>query len=263
MPRGPHGPDTCTPDLLRAVRKAADDLGCLITIHMAQSLAELDIIKERHGVSPARYLQQVGLLGPDVLVAHGVCASGEDLDLLQRTDTTLVNCPQTFARGGIAAPFTRFAERGVRTVLGTDGYCNDFLGEMRAAGLVSKLYAGRSDAATARDLVEAATVKGARALGRDDIGRLAPGCQADLVVVDLGRPHFQPVADPVKNAVWNGCGSDIVLSMVAGEILVEQGCYARGNEAEIIIAGAKAIEKVWEMARRNGQLAPARFAQSF
>lgn len=263
MALGPHGPDTCAPDLLRAVRRAADELHCLVTIHMAQSTAELEIIRERHGLSPAGYLESVGLLGPDVLVAHGICASDEDLDLLRRTGTTLVNCPQTFARGGLFAPFARFAERGVRTVLGTDGYCNDFLGEMRAAGLVSKLHAGRSDAATAHDLVEAATLTASQALGRGDLGRLAPGCQADLLVVDLDQPHFQPVADPVKALVWNGRGSDIALSMVAGEVLVNGGRYTRGDEAAIVAEGAQAIEKAWAWARERGLLAPERFASSF
>lgn len=263
MALGPHGPDTCSPDLLREVRRAADQLGCLVTIHMAQSQAELSTIRQRYGLSPAEYLQNAGLLGPDVLIGHGICASDEDLDLLRRTETTLVNCPQTFGRGGIVAAFSHFAERGVRTVLGTDGYRNDFISEMQAAGLVSKLHTGRSAVATARDLVNAVTLEAAQALHRDDLGRIAPGAAADLLAVDLAQAHLQPVADPIKTFIWNGRSSDIALSMVAGEILLENGRYTRGDEANIVAAGAMAIEKVWEITRRSGALSPDRFARSF
>ena len=103
----------------------------------------------------------------------------------------------------------------------------------------------------------------ARALHRDDLGRIAPGAAADLLAVDLGQAHLQPVADPIKTFAWNGRSSDIALSMVAGEILVENGRYTRGDEVEIVAAGAAAIEKVWDITRRNGALSTDRFARSF
>ena len=243
---GPHGPDSCTPDLLRAVRDTANELSCHINIHMAQSKVELQLLRDRHGKSPAEYLDSTGLLGPDVLVAHCLHASDGDLDLLKSRDVTAVNCPRTFARGGVTAAYQRFVDRGLRTIVATDGYCMDMIGELRAASLISKLGSGRSGAATAWQVLGAATLDAASALGRDDLGRIAPGARADLLVVDMAKPHLQPVHDPIKNFVWNGNAADISAVMVDGGILVEDGRLRIADETEIIGAGAAAVYKLWQ-----------------
>ena len=242
---GPHGADTCDPDLLREVRRTADRLGCLITIHLSQSSPERQIVERRYGTTPAGYLERVGLLGPDLLAAHCIYASEDDLALLQRTDTTVINCPRTFARGGVVAPFHRFAERGLRTVLGTDGYCMDFVGEMRAAGFVSKLDADRSGATSAWELIHAATRAGASALRRDDLGCLAPGAKADLIIVDMAKPHLQPVSDPIRTFVWNAGRADVWGVMVDGRMLVEDCRFLLADERKIIRQGAEAVHNLW------------------
>ncbi len=251
---GPHAPDSCGPDLLREVRKVADEVGCLITIHLSQSKAELDVVRRRYGRTSEEYLDHVGLLGPDLLVAHCVESSDAGLDLLHRTDTTVVNCPLTYGREGQFAPFGKFHARGIRTVLGTDGYCMDFVGEMRQAGFVSKLYAGASAAVTARELIHAATLGGADALARTDLGRIAPGARADLVVIDMAKPHLQPVSDPLKTFLWNARGADVSVVMVDGQLLVENGRYLLADEADILHRGARAVDRLWGMAEATGLL---------
>ena len=89
---------------------------------------------------PAEYLEHCGLLGPNLIAAHCIYCSDEELEILRRTDTTVVSCPRTFSRVGLSAAYARFAGQGIRTVLGTDGYNMDFITEMRAAGLASKLH---------------------------------------------------------------------------------------------------------------------------
>lgn len=153
----PHGVDTCDPELLRAVRAAADELGAFITIHLAQSEQEQKQILARYGKTPVALLNDLGVLGPDLLAAHCLYANDHDLDLLRETDSVIVNCPMTFARGGLTAPFSRFAGKGIRTVLGTDGYIMDMPNEIRMAGLISKLDQVQSDVATAWELITAAT----------------------------------------------------------------------------------------------------------
>ena len=233
-------------------RKAADELGCPITIHLSQTRAEMELIQRRHGKTPEEYLEHVGLLGPDLLVAHCVESSDAGLDLLKRTNTTVVSCPLTYARQGQFAPFGRFRRRGLRTVLGTDGYRMDLVGEMRQAGFVSKLHAGDSAGATASELVHAVTVAGAEALGRSDLGRIAPGARADLVVIDMARPHLQPVSDPLRTLVWNASGADVSAVMVDGRLLVENGRYLLGDEGEIVRRGARAAGRLWDMAEAAG-----------
>lgn len=251
---GPHGVDSCDPELLAATRRAASELGCLVNIHLGQSRSELDLVRERYGRSPAECLEYAGLLGPDVLAAHCIYLTDAELALLRRTDTTIVNCPQTFARGGVTAPFHRFAGHGIRTVVGTDGYTMDMVGELRAAGLISKIDAQQSALATAADLIHAATLGGAEALRRTDLGRIAPGARADLLAIDMMKPHLQPVSDPIKTFLWNARGGDVSAVVVDGEVLVDRGVYQKGDEAAIIAAGAQAIGKVWDHARATGVL---------
>jgi cytosine/adenosine deaminase-related metal-dependent hydrolase len=257
---GPHGPDSCAPELLREVRKAADTLACPINTHMAQSQAEIELLDRRHGKSPAEYFEDAGLLGPDLLVAHCIYASDADLGRLKSHGATVVNCPRTFARGGVWAPFERFAGLGLRTLVATDGYCMDMVTELGAAGMISKLHSGRSDAATAWDLVRAVTLDAAAAIGREDLGRIAPGARADLLVVDLAKAHLQPVSDPIRTLVWNGSGADISALMVDGRLLVEGGRFMLADEGEIMAEGVAAVNRLWRTAEAQAIIARARGA---
>ncbi|MCC7276224.1 MAG: amidohydrolase family protein [Alphaproteobacteria bacterium] len=242
---GPHAPDTCGPDLLRAVRRLADETGCLVTTHLAQTKSEVEHTRRLYGRTPAEYLQWVGLLGPDLSVAHSIFSTDADLDLLKATGTTVINCPRTFARTGTWAPFARFAERGLKTVIGTDGYNMDLVSELGAAGQIAKLHAGESGVATARQLVDAVTLGAAAALKRDDLGRVAPGARADLTAIDLSKPRFQPQSDPLRSMVWRGSAADVSATMVDGRLLVEGGRYLPADENAIATEGAAAFEKIW------------------
>jgi cytosine/adenosine deaminase-related metal-dependent hydrolase len=248
----PHGTDSCGPELLREIRKTAEEYKSLITIHLSQTKAETKLIRERYGKTPEEYLQDAGLLGPDLLAAHCVETEDPGVDILKRTDTTIVSCPLTYARGGGFAPFGRFKGMGIRTAIGTDGYCMDMVSELREAGYVSKLFGRDSMAATAQDLLHAATLGGAEALRRDDLGRIAPGACADLIVIDMARPHLQPVSDPVRTLIWNARGSDVTAVMVDGRVIVENGRYKLGRETDIVDRGSKAVYKLWKMAEAEG-----------
>ena len=249
---GPHGLDSCGPDLLKQVRKTADELGVLINVHVCQTKTEVELLESRYGQTPTQYMESVGLLGPDVLAAHCLHASDEDLTVLSDSDTTIVNCPMTFARGGVTAAFERFHSTGARTVIGTDGYYMDIVAELRAAGLISKLSTHDSGVGSAEQLFKAVTIDAAAALGRNDIGRLIPGAKADLVAISLAKPHFQPVSDPLKTYLWNARGAEVELMLVDGEILIEHGQFTRQDESGIIERGTAAIHKVWQAAREAG-----------
>ena len=253
---GPHGSDTCGPEMLRAIRAAADERGCKITIHLSQTQAEEDLAQERYGMSATRYLDSIGLLGPDLVAAHCLFVSESDLALMSERGVTVVNCPLTFARGGVFAPFHRFKDAGLRTVIGTDGYCMDIVGEMRSAGFMSKLHAASPRKTSAWELVDAVTTQAAGFLGRGDLGRIEAGAAADLVVIDLNKPHFQPVSDPIKTFLWNASRADVHTVMVDGRILVGEGRYLLGDEAAIIRDGATAIERVWDEVKAAGTVKP-------
>lgn len=244
----PHATDTCEPDLLRAAAARARELGVPITTHLAQSKAEVATIKARHGGrTPAEYLDWLGLLAPDLLAAHCIDCSDADLDLMAERGTAVLNCPRVFARAGTAATFGRFAAHGVRTLVGTDGYNMDLLGELNAAATVSKLMSGRAEAASAPELIGAVTHEAAAAIARPDLGTIRPGAKADLTVIDLSGPLTQPLHDPRRALVWLANRADLDIVMVDGRLLVEGGRATGVDEAAVTRAGAAAVQKIWDL----------------
>jgi len=251
---GPHAPDTCVPELLRAVRETANAHDALITIHLSQTPEEVAAIETRYGKNPVQYLQSVGLLGPDLIAAHCVHATDDDLVTLRGTDTAIANCVISFARGGINVPLSRYSGAGIRTGIGTDSHGMNLISELRTAGWFSKLHEKRAYVATAYDLVRAATLVGASALHRPDLGRIAPGAKADLIVASLARPHLQPVWDPVKNLIWKGSNADFALIMIDGRVVMRDGECPHIAERDIMRRASAAAAKVWTLAEERGVL---------
>lgn len=244
----PHATDTCGPDLLRACAARARELGVPITTHLAQSRAEVETIGKRYdGRTPAEYLDWLGLLAPDLLAAHCIASSDRDLKLMAARGAAVLNCPRVFARSGVTAAFGRFAEHGVRTVVGTDGYNMDLLGELNAASMISKLALQRAEVASAPDLIEAVTATAAALVKRPDLGAIAPGATADLTVVDMTHPHLQPLFDPRRALIALGNRANVDQVIVNGRLLIDAGRYVHGDEAAITTAGAAAIGKIWNL----------------
>ncbi len=203
--------ETCAEDLIQEAAAEARKRGMRITIHAAQTMAEHEELLRRTGETAPAMLERLGILGPDLILGHCIFLdhhswtrqrSRSDLDRLARTGTSVAHCPVTFARSGMTLEsLGAYRRAGVNVGLGTDSYPFNMLEEMREAMICSRI-AGRSvfDLDTA-GLFSAATTGGAKALGRDDLGRLSPGAKADLVLVDLNHPAMQPLHDPLRNLV--------------------------------------------------------------
>ena len=134
---------------------------------------------------------------------------------------TVLNCPRVFARSGVTAAFSRFAGHGVRTVVGTDGYNMDLLGELNAASMISKITSARADVANAPELIESVTATAAAVIKRPDLGMITPGATADLTVVDLTHPHLQPLFDPRRGLIALGNRANIDQVIVDGRMLID------------------------------------------
>ena len=251
----PHATDTCGPDLLRACLFRARELRVPVTTHLAQSALEVATIGTRHaGRTPAEYLDWLGLLAPDLLAAHCIASSDDDLRLMAARGATVLNCPRVFARSGTVAAFGRFASHGVRTVVGTDGYDMDLLGELNAASMISKIAAGRADVATAPALIDAVTEVAADAIGRPDLGRIAPSATADLTVVDMTHPQLQPLADPRRGLIALASRADVAQVFVDGRLLVDAGRLVDGDEQAICAAGSAAVGRIWDLPEARAAL---------
>ena len=204
--------DTCAPELLRDSRAEARARGISWQIHAAQSVVEFHEITRRHGFTPVQWLHEMGLLDERAIIGHGIFLDDHpstpwhtkrDLGILAETGTTVAHCPTVFARRGITMKdFGRYKRAGVKLGVGTDTYPHNMLDEMRLVAYMARTQATDPRTMTTTDVFEAATIGGAQALGRDDIGRLAVGCRADIVVVDATHPRMQPAHDPVRSLIY-------------------------------------------------------------
>lgn len=203
--------ETCSEDLLQESVAEARRRGMHITIHAAQTMAEHEEILRRSGETAPAMLERLGILGPDLILGHCIFIDQhswtrqrgrDDLGRLARSGTSVAHCPVTFARSGMTLEsLGGYRRAGVNVGIGTDSYPFNMLEEMREAMICSRVTARNVYDLDTATLFTAATAGGAKALGREDIGRLAPGAKADLVLVDLDHPAMQPVHDPLRNLI--------------------------------------------------------------
>ncbi len=254
----PREVETSSLELLRATRAAARELGTPIATHAAYNVIEFFQTVLAHRMTPIELMDSVGLLGPDVTIGHGNFVAdnrlmnysgGRDIELIARAGASISHCPVNIARRArYLDHWERYRKAGINLALGTDTYPRDLVMQMRMASYFGKVIGGNLFAASAAEVFEAATLGGARALGRDDLGRLAPGARADLLVIDLsGRDTLRmgPVRDPIKALVECGIGDDVDTVIVDGVTRVEAGRVAGVDLAAVRREAQAAAEDVW------------------
>lgn len=224
--------ETCTPGLLRRTAAAVRDLGVPVRLHCCQSRLEYELVLRLHGMSPPEWLQSLGLLSRQTLLPHatwvsgsrGIERPGRDLEIMRDAGATVVHCPIVSARGGRALDSLASCRAiGLRVGLGTDTWPPDLVANMQAALMLCRVVEGTSSSVRASDLYDAATIAGADALGRPDLGRLALGCAADITVFRLDGVHVGPVQDPIQALFTGGSGRDVREVWVAGRHVVQDG----------------------------------------
>ena len=247
--------DTCDAQLLKDTRRCADELGIPIQLHAGQSPVEFSRIRETEGRTSVEYMMETGLLGPDFIIGHGQFMSDDadigsmarhEIDALRESGTTVCHLPWVKARrGGVINSIEKYREMGIRQCLGTDNYPLDMFHEMQTAAIVCKIVEKSSVAALCEDVFHMATVGGADALGRSDLGRLAPGCKADMVFVRIDTPKACPVYDPIKFLVLAASGGDVDRVIVDGTTVVENGDVLTFDVAEAVRDVNQAGKRVW------------------
>ncbi|MBT8769365.1 amidohydrolase family protein [Metapseudomonas boanensis] len=226
--RGALLPDriqTCTPALLQRTAALSCELAAPVRLHCCQGPGEVKRVKRLRGLAPLAWLEHLDLLGPRSVLPHGIYIEGDD-DLARLADsgTSLIHCPVVFARDGEALDsFGRYRARGINFALGTDTWPADLLDNMRQGLNIARIKAGGNQGTSALDFYNAATLGGAKALGRDDLGRLAPGARADITVFSLAGMHLGPLFDPLKNLILAGRGDDCIASWIDGRCVMHDG----------------------------------------
>jgi 5-methylthioadenosine/S-adenosylhomocysteine deaminase len=222
----PHAMYTLDAATLQAARALAVRHGVPTLIHVAETRDELRNSQEQHKLSPVGYLDSLGFLGPGVLAAHGVWVTEPEIALLQSRGVGVSHNPESnmkLASG--TAPVPGYLKANVAIGLGTDGAASnndlDMFEAMRMASLLHKLQTGDPRVVSAREALEMATIRGARALGLDrQIGSLEPGKRADLIAVTVDGARQTPLYDPLSHLVYVARGDDVVTTIVQGRTLM-------------------------------------------
>ncbi len=254
---GPAQIDTCTEDLLLASLAMAQDHGWKLHTHASQSVIEFYEMTRRNGMTPIQWANEIGLLGPDCILAHAMFTDEHssthwpgalDVDLLADTGTAVAHCPGVFARNGqTLESLGGYLRRGVRVGIGTDSFPHNMFEEMRAAAILARVVTGDVGSVTTGEVFHAATIGGADIVGRPDLGRIEPRCKADLVLVDLTHPAMMPIRDPLRSLVYTAADRAVCDVFVDGAHVLVDGTLAT-IDIEVVTAE---LQRVRDRAERD------------
>jgi cytosine/adenosine deaminase-related metal-dependent hydrolase len=244
---------TCSLEFLSKARALASQLGSGIHIHLEEGTYETEYCKDKHGDLPVRIYENIGFLGSDLVASQCVHTSPEETELLARHDVKISHMPLSNCEvGGGIAPVKRFLDSGLTVSLGTDGYVTDMFEVMRGAFLIHKGYLQDASVLPANQVLEMATISGAKTLGISDrVGSIEPGKDADIVLLD--NRFSTPVTS--KNAyaqlVVFGKGSYVNTVLVRGRTIVDNGTMSTISEEQTRVACMRTSERFWNTLDSN------------
>jgi len=226
----------CSDELLKAAKALADRYNTGMTLHQSNRPATVQMYLDSYGKRPVEYLEDLGVLGRNMLLAHVIDLDSREIDAIARTETKTVMCPTAALKLGsrmtTTAQLPEMVARGICVSLGTDaGNNSNLLETLRSMYLVAVLYKdarGTTDVVPAELAVELATLHGARAVGLEhDLGSIAVGKKADLVLFDTRRPEWRTLFNPINSLVYNADGRSVHTVIVDGRVVVEDHtpCY--------------------------------------
>lgn len=224
-----HSPYTCSPQTLVKAKKLASERNVPMFIHIAETAGEQAMIIDPQGDSPVKHLDALGVLDPQTVCVHCIWVDDEDLHILAQRQAKVVICPQSHMKLASGhAPLEEILAKDIDIGLGTDGAASnnglDLFREMDICAKLQKVQTSDPVSGKAGDILRLATVSGANALGFDgQIGKIDKGYLADLIVVDLDRPHLQPFYGP-DILVYGAGGKDVRDVIVGGKMVVENKC---------------------------------------
>lgn len=223
----PDRVETSTERLLRDTFDRAAELNVPVRLHMAQGEMELQTVKRLYGMTAPQWLDGLGLLSPRLIAPHATVATDDDLARYAAHGVTVAHCPLVSARHGSALKsFSRLKAMGIRIGMGTDTAPPDMVLNMAVGLMMNRVASGTGDAGSAADFYDAATIAGADALNRGDLGRLAIGAKADIAVFDMTDSMIAPRIDPVQTLIYGATGRVTKATIVDGRLSMRNGAVA-------------------------------------
>lgn len=245
---GFHAEYTCSRELLEGVAGLARKYHAPVYTHLAETAQEVAGCVQRHGMTPAVFLDSLGMFAYGGGGYHCVYMSEDDMNVFQKRGLHVVTNPASNLKlaSGIA-PIAAFLDRGIPVAIGTDGpasnNCLDMFREMFLVSALSKVREGDPASLDAADVLQMATVEGALAMGLSEADVLAAGKLADMILIDIHQPNMQPVHNIVKNLVYSGSKSNVCMTMVNGRVLYRKGKFHTGEAPEEIYERCEGIVK--------------------
>lgn len=235
---GPHAPYTCSAEYLRLLTEASAELGCGLHMHLSETRQEVEDCVKKYGMTPIKYADSLGILDRGCLIAHGVWATDEEIDLMAAKKARLAHNPQSNLKlaSGIA-PVTKMLSKGIMVGLGTDGATSnnnlDMLEETRLAAMLHKGISGDPLAVPAATAWDMATRQGAACIGYEDLGEIREGCLADIVLYNMERPCWYPRHDRLSLLVYAANAGDADTVIINGRVIMEKGDVKTLDEEKI------------------------------
>ncbi|MEO5357474.1 MAG: amidohydrolase [Nitrospirae bacterium YQR-1] len=236
----PHAPYTCGPDTFRKAKRLSERYGLPLHTHLSETQHEVADITKLYGKSPVEHLSSIGVLDSTVVAAHCVWVSDKEVDILSEAGVSVSHCVESNLKlaSGIA-PVVGMLKRGVNVAFGTDGAASnndlDIFTEMSIAARLHKAVNNDPTVLTAKEALTMATISGATALGKSEtIGSIKAGKTADLVILNLDKPHLTPYYDIYSLIVYSMRASDVETVMINGKLTVENKVCLMKDEGEII-----------------------------
>ena len=237
---GIHAPYTCPPDTIKKSLELADRLGTPVHIHYLETKDEIDKVFNSYETTVTDYLKNQNVFNYHVILAHGVHVNEQDIEVLRNISGGIVHNPVSNMKLGSGfAPVKALRDCGVNVALGTDGQGStntlDMFEEIKLAAYLQKGMYGSATAMSAKDVLEMATIEGAIVLGIDsEVGSLEVGKKADIILINLNKPHLMPRHDIYSLLAYSINGADVETSIIDGKIVMENRRVLNVNEEDIM-----------------------------
>ena len=236
----PHAIYTCSKENLLKIKKVAEDENLRIHIHVSETKKEVEDSIKNNGKSPVEYLEELGLLSGNLIAAHSVWLSDNDLEIYKKRDVKVSHCPisnMKLASG--VAPLKKMLDMKIIVGLGTDGAASnntlDLFSDMRACTLMHKVNNYDPTAISAKEVVKIATINGAKVMGAEkEIGSLEVDKKADIITINLNQPHLTPIFDPYSHLAYCVNSNDVENVIVNGKIIMRDRNVKTLDEEKIL-----------------------------
>lgn len=242
-----HAEYTTNEEIITELSNYCKEHDMLMQIHLSETKLEHENCKQKYGMTPAALFNKLGTFDSKTTAAHCVFLEDSDLEILKEKGVTVAHCPSSNLKlGSGIAPIKKYIDKGVKVSIGSDSSASNnnlnMLEEINLAVLLQRGLTNDPKAISLDELLTLACKNGALSQGRNDCGEIKVGNKADIIVVDMDRPHLQPVYDALTNIIFSAQASDIVLNMVDGNVLYKDGVWLT-IDYEQAIYNVKRVQK--------------------